>query len=96
MLILVHLQSKDASSNDFHSGDLPSKLMFENLQFVNWTGSGDNKTVVDIECSPAVGCHDITFENFHVQAAGGEKPQFICQNTFGVRGLDNCTPTGQN
>jgi hypothetical protein len=77
-------------------GDLPSKLIFEDLHFINWTGVGDNKTVVDIECSPAVGCHDITFEGFQVKAAAGEKSQFICQNTVGVHGLDGCTPTGQN
>ncbi len=44
-------------------------------------------TVVDIECSPAVGCQDVIFEDFSVAGPPAQAPRFICQNVRDVSGL---------
>ncbi|KAF8960871.1 pectin lyase fold/virulence factor [Flammula alnicola] len=74
-------------TNNALTGDLPSKLKFEGLHFVGWTGTAITNKIVDIECSPAVGCNNITFEDFNVTPPSGQAPRFICQNTVGVVGL---------
>ncbi|KAH9474648.1 Putative galacturan 1,4-alpha-galacturonidase A [Psilocybe cubensis] len=77
------------------SGDAPSILKFEGLRFENWSGTANTNTIVDFECSPAVGCNDITFQNFDVKPPLGQPPRLICQNTSGIRGLfAPCNSTG--
>ncbi|PPQ79080.1 hypothetical protein CVT25_002305 [Psilocybe cyanescens] len=74
-------------TNNAKSGDAPSTLRFEGLHFSDWTGTGMTNKIVDIECSPAAGCSDITFSNFKVTPISGQTSQFICQNAVGVTGL---------
>ncbi|TFK31837.1 pectin lyase fold/virulence factor [Crucibulum laeve] len=83
-------------TNGGHSADLPSQLSFGGLHFANWSGTALTNKIIDIECSPAVGCADITFESFTVSAPAGQSPRFICQNTDDVTGLSApCNATGQ-
>ncbi|KAF8186344.1 pectin lyase fold/virulence factor [Pholiota molesta] len=83
-------------TNGGKSGDLPSQLKFEGLHFINWTGTAVTNKVVDIECSPAVGCSDISFEDFNVTPPAGQGLRLICQNTVDVTGLPApCNTTGQ-
>ncbi|KAJ7168135.1 pectin lyase fold/virulence factor [Mycena crocata] len=68
--------------------DLPSPLMFGVLHFENWTGTALANKIVDIECSPAVGCSDISFSGFNVSGPAGQAPRYICQNVQDLSGLD--------
>jgi len=82
-------------TNLAHPGDAPSKIKFENLNFINWTGTADTNRVVDMKCSPATGCTNITFTDFQVSPPPGEAPSYLCQNTFNVQGLSApCNATG--
>jgi hypothetical protein len=54
-----------------------------------------NYLVVDIECSPAVGCSDISFEDFNVTPPAGQGLRLICQNTVDVTGLPGPFILGQ-
>lgn len=47
--------------------------------------------VIDIECSPAVGCTGISFDGFDVSGPAGQAPRFICQNVEGLSGLSGKT-----
>ncbi|KAJ8454046.1 hypothetical protein ONZ45_g19460 [Pleurotus djamor] len=81
-------------TNGGHSGDAPSQLMFGGLHFKNWSGTSLSNKLVDIECSSAVGCEDITFEDFDVPAPSGQAPRLICQNVHDLEGLKVCNATG--
>ncbi|KAL1721440.1 glycoside hydrolase family 28 protein [Schizophyllum commune] len=72
-------------TNGGHSGDDPSTLMFSNLTFQNWTGTATGRTLVNLDCSPAVGCANITFENFDVTSQGD--PEYLCANVDELEGL---------
>ncbi|KAL1728974.1 pectin lyase fold/virulence factor [Schizophyllum commune] len=72
-------------TNGGHSGDEPSTLMFSNLTFQNWTGTATGRTLVNLDCSPAVGCANITFENFDVTSQGD--PEYLCANVDELEGL---------
>jgi len=72
-------------TNGGHSGDLPSKLQFQDLSFSNWTGTSTGTTLVDLECSVAAPCPNMTFSNFNVVANGTAK--FKCVNVVSETGL---------
>lgn len=55
--------------------------------FLCWSWRAKKIPVVDIACSQAAICGDISFENFNVAPPAGEAPRFICQNTANVTGL---------
>ncbi|KAH0581049.1 hypothetical protein H2248_012187 [Termitomyces sp. 'cryptogamus'] len=83
-------------TNSGHSGDMPSTLKFSNLTFVDWSGTATTNKIVNIECSPAVGCDDIAFEDFNITGPAEQLPSFICQNVEGLSGLTvPCNATGQ-
>ncbi|KDR77161.1 hypothetical protein GALMADRAFT_433038 [Galerina marginata CBS 339.88] len=83
-------------TNGGHTGDLPSTLKFQNLHFSGFSGTALTNKIIDIECSPAVGCNNISFSNFKVTPPSGQASRFICQNTAGVTGLTApCNATGQ-
>ncbi|KIJ42999.1 glycoside hydrolase family 28 protein [Sphaerobolus stellatus SS14] len=73
-------------NNGGQPGDIPSKLQISNLNFVNLVGSANTSQLVDLECSPAVPCRNIRFQNFNIQAPKGEKPILTCSN-ISVTGL---------
>ncbi|KAF5337916.1 hypothetical protein D9758_013112 [Tetrapyrgos nigripes] len=75
-------------TNGGHSQDLPSTLMYSDLTFSNWSGTFLTNTVVDIECSPAVGCDDITFNNFTFTSLSAGALKFICKNVENLTGLN--------
>ncbi|KAF9037384.1 pectin lyase-like protein [Hymenopellis radicata] len=79
-------------TNGGHSADLPSELMFGNLTFKNWTGTAATNMIVDIECSSAVGCDNIRFEDFDVSGPAGDAPEYICKNVVGLDGLEGEFP----
>ncbi|KAJ7093168.1 pectin lyase fold/virulence factor [Mycena epipterygia] len=82
-------------TNGGHSLDLPSNLTFGGLHFTNWTGTALGNKIVDIECSAAVGCADISFSSFSVSGPVGQAPRFICQNVEDLSGLPvPCNATG--
>ena len=43
--------------------------------------------VVDIECSSAVPCPNMLFENFNVKPPSGQSPSFVCINVVNEKGL---------
>ncbi|KAF5325003.1 hypothetical protein D9619_009789 [Psilocybe cf. subviscida] len=53
-------------TNGGHSGDAPSSIKFQGLSFINWTGTAIANKIVDIECSPAVGCDNISFAKYSI------------------------------
>ncbi|KAF8878075.1 pectin lyase-like protein [Infundibulicybe gibba] len=61
-------------TNGGHTADAPSRLSFGDLHFFNWTGTAVANKIVDIECSPAVGCSNITFQDFSVAAPLARRP----------------------
>ncbi|KAF9488510.1 pectin lyase-like protein [Pleurotus eryngii] len=78
-----------------HSGDAPSQLKFGSLHFSNWSGTACTNKIVDIECSPAVGCQHVVFEDFSVAGPQAQAPRFICQNVRDLSGLGvPCNSTG--
>lgn len=84
----VHLYQ----TNGAQSGDLPSKLQFSNLTFINFTGTALSGTLVEIECSPAAPCPGINFSKFDVEPPSGSVSRFICSNVLSIEGLPgNCT-----
>ncbi|KAF5361505.1 hypothetical protein D9758_006142 [Tetrapyrgos nigripes] len=80
--------------NGAHSNDLPSKLMFSNLTFVNWSGTFKSTTVVDLECSPAVGCDNVSFDNFTFTSLSGDDLKFVCKNVENLSGLNGTSSRG--
>ena len=46
--------------------------------------------VVNLDCSPAVGCANITFENFDVTSQGD--PEYLCANVDELEGLPGQCP----
>lgn len=81
--IPIHLYQ----TNGGHSGDAPSQLQFSNLTFEDWTGSSLANTVVDIECSAAAPCPNISFKNINVSVPSGQTPAYIFKNAENVQGL---------
>jgi len=83
-------------TNGGHTGDTPSTLKFSNLEFSDWTGTAVTNRIVDIECSPAVGCSKVSFAGYNVSGPAGQAPRFICQNVQALSGLSvPCNATGQ-
>jgi len=83
-------------TNDAISGDKPSTLKFSDLTFIDFTGTSTSNELVDVECSPAAPCPNITFKNIDIATAGGAAPRFICQNVINERGLPApCNTTGE-
>ncbi|KIY63463.1 glycoside hydrolase family 28 protein [Cylindrobasidium torrendii FP15055 ss-10] len=74
-------------TNEGHSGDTPSELKFGNMSFINWSGQSNGSTLVNLDCSPAVGCGEFYFENFQVQAPNETEGEYRCNNVIGVEGL---------
>jgi hypothetical protein len=74
-------------TNGGNSSETPSTLMFSSLHFDNWTGNATGNTIVDIACSPAVNCSDLTFDAFNVAPPANETSLFICQNVTSISGL---------
>jgi galacturan 1,4-alpha-galacturonidase len=72
-------------TNGGHSADIPSKLTFENLQFLNWTGQSTGSKLVDIECSTS--CDVLSFGGFEVTPPANQVPRFVCINATEVTGL---------
>ncbi|KAI8989076.1 pectin lyase fold/virulence factor [Trametes punicea] len=70
-----------------HPGDAPSKLQFENLSFENWTGTAQEATLVDLECSSAAPCKNVSFKAFNVTPANGTAPTYTCINVASSSGL---------
>jgi len=83
-------------TNGGHSADKPSSLKFSNLRFEDWSGTALTNKIVDIECSVAVGCSGITFDDFNVTGPTTQLPRYICQNVQALSGLSApCNATGQ-
>ncbi|KAF5384153.1 hypothetical protein D9615_003186 [Tricholomella constricta] len=92
----VNLPLHIYQTNGGHTGDAPSTLKFSNLNFTDWTGTAVTNKIVDIECSSAVGCSGISFDEFDVAGPIGQAPRFICQNVQGLSGLTApCNATGE-
>ncbi|EIW77480.1 hypothetical protein CONPUDRAFT_180601 [Coniophora puteana RWD-64-598 SS2] len=70
-----------------YPGDAPSKYQFGNLTFSNFTGTYQQNPLVDIACSPAAPCPDLTFENINVTLLSGGTPVYQCENILGHTGL---------
>ncbi|KAF8909621.1 pectin lyase fold/virulence factor [Gymnopilus junonius] len=67
-----------------------------NLGLSNWVGTADTNTIVNFQCSPAVGCGTITFSDLHVSPPLEQVSQFICANTTTVIGLPApCNAAGE-
>ncbi|KXN89717.1 Putative galacturan 1,4-alpha-galacturonidase A [Leucoagaricus sp. SymC.cos] len=92
----VNLPLHIYQTNGGHSGDTPSTFNFSNLNFINWSGTSLLTRLVDIECSPAVGCRNITFQDFDLAIPAGQPASLICQNVEDLTGLDApCNATGR-
>ncbi|KAF9078348.1 pectin lyase-like protein [Rhodocollybia butyracea] len=80
-------------TNGGSSSETPSTLMFSGLHFADWTGNATGNTIIDIACSPAVNCSDLTFDAFNIAPPAHETPVFICHNVTSISGLQApCNP----
>ncbi|KAH9903340.1 pectin lyase fold/virulence factor [Cubamyces lactineus] len=70
-----------------HAGDAPSKLQFADLTFENWTGTAQDATLVDLQCSPAAPCENVAFEAFDVAPPDGMAAAYNCVNVASLKGL---------
>ncbi|KAE9400047.1 pectin lyase-like protein [Gymnopus androsaceus JB14] len=85
-----------SQTNGGNSSETPSTLMFSDLTFVNWTGTAATDEILDLVCSPAVNCSDITLEAFNVTTPWDGAPHYVCQNVVGLFGLEApCNQTGK-
>ncbi|KAF9451094.1 glycoside hydrolase family 28 protein [Macrolepiota fuliginosa MF-IS2] len=92
----VNLPLHIYQTNGGHSADAPSTLNFSDLNFIDWSGTALTSTLVDIECSPAAGCRNITFQDYDVAIPVNQDARLICQNVDGLTGLDvPCNATGR-
>ncbi|KAI0767366.1 pectin lyase-like protein [Fomes fomentarius] len=66
-----------------HPGDAPSRLQFGNLTFENWTGTAETSTVVDLACSSAAPCTDITFHDINIDVPSEQIAAYACENVDG-------------
>ncbi|KAK7683589.1 hypothetical protein QCA50_013427 [Cerrena zonata] len=83
-------------TNGGHSNDAPSKLQFSNLTFSNWTGQSLSNKIVDLECSPAVPCPNMLFQDIDVSPPVGQGLSFVCINVVDESGLPApCNATGK-
>ncbi|KAI0922650.1 hypothetical protein AcV5_009568 [Taiwanofungus camphoratus] len=82
-------------TNGGHPGDAPSLLQFANLTFVNFTGSASRNTLVDIECSPAAPCPNLTFKDINITVPDGQEPAYRCSNVLSQNGLPGCNTVAQ-
>ncbi|EMD36110.1 glycoside hydrolase family 28 protein [Gelatoporia subvermispora B] len=80
-------------TNGAQSGDLPSTLQFSNLSFIGWTGTAQQNTIVDLECSSAAPCPGMLFENVNIEPPNGESPVYTCVNVVSELGLPGCNTT---
>ncbi|EIW80129.1 hypothetical protein CONPUDRAFT_180594 [Coniophora puteana RWD-64-598 SS2] len=74
-------------TNGAQSGDAPSKYQFANLTLLSFTGTYQKNPLVDIACSPAAPCPDLTFENINVTLLSGGTPAYECENVLSQTGL---------
>ncbi|RPD53865.1 pectin lyase-like protein [Lentinus tigrinus ALCF2SS1-7] len=81
-------------TNGGHTGDAPSKLQFSNLTFIDWTGTSQRNTIVELQCSSAAPCPNMRFENIDVTPPKGTAPSYICVNVVNEFGLPACNATG--
>ncbi|OCH90476.1 pectin lyase-like protein [Obba rivulosa] len=80
-------------TNSGHPGDAPSKLQFANLAFEDWSGSAQTNLIVDLECSPAAPCPNMSFQGINVMPPNGQQANFTCSNVVSEHGLPaSCTP----
>jgi len=83
-------------TNGGHSGDSPSKLQFSNLSFIGWQGSSLSNKIVDLECSPAVPCPNMIFQDIDVTPPTGQPSSYVCLNVVNEQGLPApCNATGR-
>ncbi|RPD53866.1 pectin lyase-like protein [Lentinus tigrinus ALCF2SS1-7] len=78
-------------TNGGHSADAPSTLQFSNLSFIDWTGTSQRSTLVDIECSSGAPCPWMRFENFNVAPPVGTTATVKCVNVVSESGLPGCS-----
>ncbi|KAI9056457.1 glycoside hydrolase family 28 protein [Trametes sanguinea] len=70
-----------------HPGDAPSKLQFANLTFENWTGTAQDATIIDFQCSSAAPCENLSFKAVDVSPPNGTSPAYNCVNVASSSGL---------
>ncbi|KAI0672245.1 pectin lyase-like protein [Trametes maxima] len=70
-----------------HAGDAPSTLQFVNLTFEHWSGTAQDATLVDLQCSSAAPCERIAFSEIGVEILGGQAPAYHCVNVASSSGL---------
>ncbi|KAH9947868.1 pectin lyase fold/virulence factor [Amylocystis lapponica] len=68
-----------------HPGDEPSRLQFRDISFVNFTGTAATDLLVDIECSPAAPCPNLTFTDINIVPPNGTTPAYNCYNVVGSK-----------
>ncbi|VDC03660.1 unnamed protein product [Peniophora sp. CBMAI 1063] len=83
----VDLPTHIYQTNGGHSADEPSTLQFSNITWENWTGTADGATLVNIACSSAVPCPDLTFINFDVSPPSTDSAKYECSNAVNVTGI---------
>ncbi|KAJ7628775.1 pectin lyase fold/virulence factor [Roridomyces roridus] len=76
-----------SQTNGGHTGDLPSKYIFEDVHYENWSGTSLTNEIIALECSAAANCTNISFTNFNLSIPAGETPEILCQNAIGVTGV---------
>ncbi|GJE86365.1 glycoside hydrolase family 28 protein [Phanerochaete sordida] len=74
-------------TNGGHSGDAPSTLQFSNLTFEDFSGTSLSDEIVDIECSAAVPCPNISFKNINVSPPSGGSVEYVFKNVVNETGL---------
>ncbi|OSD00485.1 glycoside hydrolase family 28 protein [Trametes coccinea BRFM310] len=70
-----------------HPGDAPSKLQFANLSFENWTGTAQDATIIDFQCSSAAPCENLSFQAIDVSPPNGTSSAYNCVNVASSSGL---------
>ncbi|KAH7912878.1 pectin lyase fold/virulence factor [Hygrophoropsis aurantiaca] len=95
MLDNVTLPIQLYQTNGAQPGDAPSKYQFSDLTFIGFSGTAQTNTIVDLACSPAAPCPNMSFSGIDVAPPAGQAAKYICQNVINEIGLPApCNVTG--
>ena len=66
-----------------------STFMWDDIHFINISGTSQTAKIVDFECSSKAPCAGWTFEDINLATPNNTRGIYICQN-FNATGLDEC------
>ncbi|KAK9413643.1 putative Glycoside hydrolase family 28 protein [Seiridium unicorne] len=82
--------TQDNGNNGSYSGT--SKMLIDDINFINFTGTLTGSSTINVSCSEMEPCYDICFEDLTYTGTTGANPTGSCNYTAsgGIHGLTGC------